>query len=68
MNVLDFTADRYIDLILECFADGMNTADTANYLKAKHGLSLTEAQVANTLAKFRRQLAIETEIRLSTGF
>jgi hypothetical protein len=61
-------ADRHIDLILECFADGMNTAQTAVHLAVEHNLMVTEAQVANALSKFRDQLALETEIRLSTGF
>lgn len=61
-------ADRHIDLILERFASGMNTADTAKLINKRHGENVTEAQVAKTLSKFRDQLALETEIRLSTGF
>jgi hypothetical protein len=61
-------ADRHIDLILECFADSMDTADIAKAINWECGLLLTEAQVANALAKFRDQLATETKIRLSTGF
>jgi ATP-dependent helicase/DNAse subunit B len=61
-------ADRHIDLILECFADGMNTAQTAKLINKRYGTFLTEAQIANTLSKYRDQLSLETEIRLSTGF
>jgi hypothetical protein len=68
MTVLDFTADKHLDLILECWADSLSAADTARLINNRHGASVTEAQVAKTLSKFRDQLALETEIRLSTGF
>jgi hypothetical protein len=68
MSVLDFTADKHLDLILSYWALGLTTEQMTPLINAKMGLTLTEAQVAKTLSKFRDQLALETEIRLSTGF